>query len=39
MIKPIIIRYEEKEHYFEMLEDFKVNKNIDPFIDFIKSQQ
>lgn len=38
-LKPIIIRYEEKEHYFEMLEDFKVNKNIDPFIDFIKSQQ
>ena len=38
-LKPIIIRYEEKDHYFEMLEEFKVNKNIEPFIDFIKSQQ
>ena len=38
-LKPVVIRYEDKERYFEMLEDFKVNKNIDPFIDFIKSQQ
>ena len=38
-LKPIIIRYEDKEHYFQMLEEFKVNKNIEPFIDFIKSQQ
>lgn len=38
-LKPIIIRYDDKEHYFDMLEDFKVNKNIEPFIEFIKSQQ
>lgn len=38
-LKPIIIQYNEKDHYFDMLEDFKVNKNINPFIEFIKSQQ
>ena len=38
-LKPIIIHLDEKEHYFNMLEEFKVNKNIDPFIEFIKAQQ
>lgn len=38
-LKPVIIRYEEKEHYFDMLEEFKVNKNIEPFISFLKEQQ
>ena len=38
-LKPIIIHLDEKEHYFNMLEEFKVNKNIEPFIEFIKAQQ
>ena len=38
-LKPVIIKYEDKDSYFEMLEDFKVNKNINPFIDYLKSQQ
>lgn len=38
-LKPIIINYSNKERYFELLEEFKVNKNIDPFINFIKEQQ
>lgn len=37
--KPIIIYKDKKEQYFALLEEFKVNKNINPFIDFIKSQQ
>lgn len=38
-LKPIIISYDEKESYFNLLEEFKVNKNINPFIDFIKEKQ
>ncbi len=38
-LKPVIIKYEDKDQYFALLEEFKVNKNIEPFIDFIKSQQ
>lgn len=38
-LKPIIISYDEKENYFNLLEEFKVNKNINPFIDFIKEKQ
>lgn len=38
-LKPIIIHSDEKEQYFNMLEEFKVNKNIEPFIEFIKAQQ
>ena len=38
-LKPIYIDYNEKEKYFEMVEDFKVNKNINSFIDFLKSTQ
>lgn len=38
-LKPITINYYNKEQYFDMLEDFKVNKNIDPFINFLKEQQ
>lgn len=33
--KLIIISYEEKEKYFQLLEEFKVNKNIEPFINYI----
>ena len=38
-LKPIIISVDNKEAYFNLLEEFKVNKNIEPFIDFIKSAQ
>ena len=38
-LKPITINYYDKEKYFELLEEFKVNKNIEPFIDFLKEQQ
>jgi Fic family protein len=34
-LAPIIIPYTEKEKYFQMLEEFKVNKNIQPFVDYI----
>lgn len=37
--KPIIISYTEKEYYFNLLEEFKVNKNIEPFIEYIKQKQ
>ncbi|MDD2493182.1 MAG: Fic family protein [Bacilli bacterium] len=33
---PIILDYSKKDEYFTCLEEFKVNKNILPFIDFIK---
>lgn len=32
---PIIVTYEERHLYFELLEEFKVNKNIKPFIEFL----
>lgn len=35
---PIVISYSEKEHYFQLLEEFKVNKNIEPFITFLKEK-
>lgn len=38
-LKPIIIEENKKEEYFNLLEEFKVNKNINPFIDFLKSKQ
>lgn len=38
-LKPIIINYFDKEYYFNLLEEFKVNKNIEPFIEFLKEQQ
>lgn len=38
-LKPIIIEHDKKDIYFDMVEEFKVNKNIEPFIEFIKSQQ
>lgn len=37
--KPVIIYKDKKNEYFDLLEEFKVNKNINPFIDFLKSQQ
>lgn len=37
--KPVIIKEQEREAYFNMLEEFKVNKNITPFIEFLKSNQ
>lgn len=33
---PIVLEYTKKDEYFNCLEDFKVNKNINPFIEFIK---
>ena len=38
-LKPVIISVENKDEYFNLLEEFKVNKNIEPFIDFLKSAQ
>lgn len=38
-LKPVIINYSDREKYFDLLEEFKVNKNIDPFITFLKEQQ
>ena len=38
-LKPVIINYSDREKYFELLEEFKVNKNIEPFINFLKEQQ
>lgn len=32
---PVIVTYEERHKYFKLLEEFKVNKNIDPFIIFL----
>lgn len=37
--KPVVIRFEDKEQYFNLLEEFKVNKNIEPLIQYIKSLQ
>lgn len=34
-LNPIIFPVEEKEHYFNHLEEFKVNKNIKPFAEYI----
>ena len=34
--KPIIIPRQDKNKYFSLLEEFKVNKNMKPFIDYIK---
>ena len=33
---PVIITKEDKPIYFQSLEEFKVNKNIKPFIEFLK---
>lgn len=38
-LKPVIIEACKKDEYFNYLEDFKVNKNINPFIDFLKNNQ
>jgi len=35
-LNPIILDYSKKDDYFTCLEEFKVNKNILPFINFIK---
>jgi len=35
-LAPIVIPYTNKERYFSCIEDFKVNKNITPFIEYIK---
>jgi|SRR5690554_1299918 len=32
---PVIVTYEERHKYFKLLEEFKVNKNINPFIEFL----
>lgn len=38
-LKPVYLSFNDREKYFEMLEDFKVNKNIDPFINLLKTLQ
>lgn len=38
-LKPVIISFKEREEYFNLLEEFKVNKNINPFIDYLKEKQ
>lgn len=38
-LKPVIISVENKDEYFNLLEEFKVNKNIEPFIEYLKSMQ
>ena len=38
-LKPIIIEASKKDEYFNYLEEFKVNKYITPFINFLKNNQ
>lgn len=38
-LKPIYLNKNESDKYFAMVEDFKVNKNINGFIDFLKETQ
>lgn len=38
-LKPIIIEASKKDEYFNYLEEFKVNKDITPFINFLKNNQ
>ena len=38
-LKHVYISVDNKEEYFNLLEEFKVNKNIEPFIEFIKAAQ
>ena len=38
-LKPIIIEASKKDEYFNYLEEFKVNKDITPFINFLKNKQ
>ena len=38
-LKPIIIEANKKDEYFNYLEEFKVNKDITPFINFLKNNQ
>ena len=34
---PIYLEFDQKQKYFELLEEFKVNKNIEPFIELLKT--
>lgn len=36
-LMPVYVKYEERKHYFSLLETFKVNKDIKPFIEFLKT--
>ena len=38
-LKHVYISVDNKEEYFNLLEEFKVNKNIEPLIEFIKAAQ
>ncbi len=38
-LNPVVISHEDKEKYFELLEEFKVNKNIEPLIQYLKDLQ
>ena len=34
--KPVIITYKERDEYFKVLETFKVEKDIKPFVNFLE---
>ena len=36
---PVVIDQNDRNHYFDLLEEFKVNKNIEPLTDYIKNLQ
>lgn len=36
---PIIINHKESQKYFDLLEKFKVEKTIQPFVDFLKQEE
>lgn len=36
---PVVIDQNDRNHYFDLLEEFKVNKNIEPLTDYIKHLQ
>ncbi len=37
--KPVVINQNDREKYFNLLEEFKVNKNIEPLTQFLKDLQ
>ena len=36
---PVVIDQNDRNHYFDLLEEFKVNKNIEPLTEYIKNLQ
>ena len=37
--KPVTIKHSEKDQYFNLLEEFKVNKNIEPLVQYLQDLQ